>query len=85
MMYEKRMIAVHLDKTHEQSPLKAYDPIMLENVGGRMFIRKADPMTETPHAILNSDFSIDADGMILIPSWWYAALVKRYNAEHDHA
>lgn len=81
-LIEKRMIAVHIKPAEE---LRAFDPVMLEDIGGRMRIRKADPAIEHPHAILNSDHKIDADGMIVVPSWWYKALVSRFNAEHNHA
>lgn len=82
-LVEKRMRAVDIQPASE--PLKPGDAIILENVGGLFQLRRANVDIETPHAILNSDCTYSEDGTELhVPSWWFTALVKRYNAEHAH-
>ncbi len=87
---EKRMrtfkLAHETDFSPTNEPPKAYDPVVLDNVGGEFRLRKADPMREQPHAILNADMQISEDGReIYVPAWWFDALIKRYNQEHLHA
>jgi hypothetical protein len=84
-LFEKRLSVVNVVLTPGET-LQAFDPVILENVGGKFHIRKANYVTETPHAILNSDCTlVEGQGEILVPSWWLKALKARYNAEHDHA
>ena len=81
-LLEKRMVAVNVE-IKPQDTLGPYDPVILENKGGLMYIRKADVQIESPHAVLNSDAKLSDDhSQIYVQSWWYTSLKARYNAEH---
>jgi prolyl oligopeptidase PreP (S9A serine peptidase family) len=81
-LLEKRMVAVNVELKPAET-LVPYDPVILEDRGGLKHIRKADVTIESPHAVLNSDARLSEDGThVHVQSWWYNALIARYNHEH---